>query len=95
MRCCFISVLKLILLFARVISDGIEFHVNMALYNTVRCLEFGDCEETPGAVSMYFRAICKLIIQTIWTFQYNNISHKNKNLLVLYVKLSGKWAALF
>jgi hypothetical protein len=83
------------LLFARVISDGIEFHVIMALYNTVRCLEFGDCEETPGGVSTYFRDIGKCIIQTIWTFQYNNISHKKNHLLVLYVKLSGKCAALF
>jgi hypothetical protein len=53
----------------------------MALYNTVRFLEFvldlGDCEKTPGGmfggVRVCISAVCKLTMQTI--------SYKNKSFL--------------
>ena len=54
----------------------------MALYNTVRFLEFGDCEKTPGGmsggVSVCVRAVRKWAMQTIWNFQHLNVSYKNK-----------------
>jgi hypothetical protein len=58
-----------------------EFHAIMALYNTVRCLDFGDCEKTPGGmsggVSVCVKAVCKLTMQTSWDFQHN-VSYKKK-----------------
>ena len=53
----------------------------MSLYNTVRFLEFGDSEKTPGGMSggirLCVRVVCKLTMQTIWNFQHN-VSSKKK-----------------
>jgi hypothetical protein len=39
-------------------------------------LGFGDYEKTTGGVCV--RALCRLIMQTIWDFQHINVSYKKK-----------------